>query len=346
MTLLSNSVVLLGLHQPVEDLDELLTEQTSPSGGVQCGLQPVFHLAQQLLPHERRVQRQDVGALAGHRGDEALGGQLGVGAGGSDDADPQVTREGTDRRQSGALGELTGQDGRAHLLFDLLIERHASAVGQHHTHGSPPDRPFLRLYIGTIYGRDGSNARGSHRPRLSYRTQAAPRRSASTVRDGFAALFNRVIEEILPAQVTSAESFADTSAALLFPEEMALVTGAVEKRQREFATARECARTALAELGVPPVPILRGERGYKAWFPLTSRWLGFEDAVVAVNEAEATFDVRLLPGGIGHARSIAFRGPDVRDLVAAGGYHELVRFSVEGESDVAGPDANDDISSH
>lgn len=239
------------------------------------------------------------------------------------------------------------------------------------------------------------------------------------------------------------------------------MTGAVDKRRREFATARECARTALAELGVPPVPILRGERGspvwprgivgsithcagyraaavayaaqittigidaepnsplpddvidtislpaersqlqllaterpdvcwdrlifsakesiYKAWFPLTRRWLGFEDAVVAINEAEATFDVRLLaptplasgfplvnftgrwlvsggvimtavtvlhPSGIGHARSIAFHGPDIRDLVAAGGYDELVWFSAEGKSDVAGSDANDYISSH
>ena len=245
------------------------------------------------------------------------------------------------------------------------------------------------------------------------------------------------------------------------------MTGAVDKRRREFATARECARTALAELGVAPVPILRGERGspvwpdgivgsithcagyraaavayatqvitigidaepnhplpdglidvillprersqlqllatersdvcwdrlifsakesiYKAWFPLTRRWLGFEDAVVAVNEAEATFDVRLLaptplangfplvnfkgrwlvssgviltavtvsssvlrllPSGLSHTRTISSHGPEVRDLVAAGGYHELVRFSGEGKSDVAGSDANDYISSH
>jgi 4'-phosphopantetheinyl transferase EntD len=185
-----------------------------------------------------------------------------------------------------------------------------------------------------------------------------------------------VIRDILHPAVASAESFFDTLAAPLFPEERALVAGAVDKHRREFATARECARTALAELGVPPVPILRGERGspvwpqgivgsithcagyraaavayaaqistigidaepnaplpngvidiislplersqlqllaterpdvcwdrlifsakesiYKAWFPLTRRWLGFEDAAVAINEAEATFGVRLL----------------------------------------------------
>ena len=89
-----------------------VTVEAGPPGGIQCGLQPVLHLAQQLLPHERRVQRQDVGALAGDRGDEALGGQLGVGAGGGDDADPQVTREGADRGQGAALGELAGQDRR------------------------------------------------------------------------------------------------------------------------------------------------------------------------------------------------------------------------------------------
>jgi 4'-phosphopantetheinyl transferase EntD len=40
---------------------------------------------------------------------------------------------------------------------------------------------------------------------------------------------------------------------------------AVDKRRREFATARGCAREALAELGVAPAPLLRGERGEPQW---------------------------------------------------------------------------------
>ena len=36
------------------------------------------------------------------------------------------------------------------------------------------------------------------------------------------------------------------------------------------------------------------ESVYKAWFPLTGRWLGFEDAVVTFNPAAGTFHARLL----------------------------------------------------
>ena len=36
------------------------------------------------------------------------------------------------------------------------------------------------------------------------------------------------------------------------------------------------------------------ESVYKAWFPLTGRWLGFHDADVTIDAAGGTFDVRLL----------------------------------------------------
>jgi 4'-phosphopantetheinyl transferase EntD len=185
-----------------------------------------------------------------------------------------------------------------------------------------------------------------------------------------------VIEKIMPAGVACAEAFTDPADVLLFPEEQALVANAVEKRRKEFTTARGCARSALAALGVPPAPILTGERGrpqwppgfvgsithcagyraaavardrdmltigldaepdqvlpdgvlttislpserarlrdlavaapgtcwdrllfsakesvYKAWFPLTGRWLGFEDADITINPADGTFEARLL----------------------------------------------------
>jgi 4'-phosphopantetheinyl transferase EntD len=147
------------------------------------------------------------------------------------------------------------------------------------------------------------------------------------------------------------------------PEEEPLIARSVAKRRNEFITVRHCARLALGELGFPPAPILKGDKGepcwpdgvvgslthcagyrgavvgrgavvrsvgvdaephdvlpdgvldavslqeerskmdalpagvhwdrilfcakeatYKAWFPLTKRWLGFEDAHI-------TFDV-------------------------------------------------------
>lgn len=74
-----------------------------------------------------------------------------------------------------------------------------------------------------------------------------------------------MIEEILPAEVASAEAFHDPPDAVLFPEEEAVIAKAVDKRRREFTTARVCARGALAALGLPAVPVVPGERGAPQW---------------------------------------------------------------------------------
>ena len=58
-----------------------------------------------------------------------------------------------------------------------------------------------------------------------------------------------MIERILPSQATAVESFGDDSAAVLFPQENAVIARAAEGRRREFATARACARAALGQLG-------------------------------------------------------------------------------------------------
>jgi 4'-phosphopantetheinyl transferase EntD len=186
-----------------------------------------------------------------------------------------------------------------------------------------------------------------------------------------------VLDRILPPQVVAVETFTDDADAALFPAEEALVAQVVRARRREFVTARACARAALRRLGVPPAPILRGERGaprwpdgitgsithcagfraaavarirdatslgvdaepdeplpdgvlgliaddrergrlaglssaepgvawdrllfsakesvYKAWFPLTGRWLDFTDAEVTVGRMPDVFTARLRP---------------------------------------------------
>jgi 4'-phosphopantetheinyl transferase EntD len=188
-----------------------------------------------------------------------------------------------------------------------------------------------------------------------------------------------MIEAIVPAGVAVEEAFGDLPQICLFPEEEAVIANAVDKRRREFTTARGCARAALAKLGLPPAPIVPGLRGapqwpsgvvgsithcagyraagvgrdrdivtvgldaephdklpdgvlkavaspaeqsrlaalaaaspglcwdrmlfcakeavYKAWFPLTQRWLGFEDAAVDFDPANRTFSARLLVDG-------------------------------------------------
>jgi 4'-phosphopantetheinyl transferase EntD len=188
-----------------------------------------------------------------------------------------------------------------------------------------------------------------------------------------------VIEEILPDGVVAVDTREDRLDIELFPEERAALGQAVDKRRREFVTARACARLALERLGLPPSPIASGARGeprwpagvvgsithcagyracalaragefaavgidaepnealpegvlgevaraeerpwlaelalarpevrwdrllfsakeavYKAWFPLAERWLGFEDAVVAVDPDRHAFHARLLVRG-------------------------------------------------
>jgi len=208
-----------------------------------------------------------------------------------------------------------------------------------------------------------------------------------------------VIGDILPPGVAAEEAFGDLPETLLFPEEEEVVAKAVDKRRREFTTARACARAALAKLGLPAVPIVPGPRGapqwpagvvgsithcdgyracavardsdivtigldaephdklpdgvldavslaperarlaeltavipgvcwdrmlfcvkesvYKAWFPLTGRWLGFEDACVDFNPDAKSFSARLLvPGPVVNGRHLdGFSG---RWLVSGG----------------------------
>jgi|SRR5215469_11702932 len=201
-----------------------------------------------------------------------------------------------------------------------------------------------------------------------------------------------MIGDILPSEVAVAEEFGDVLDVELFPAEEAVIANAVDKRRREFTTARACARAALAKLGLPPVPILPGTRGapqwpagvvgsithcagyrasavafdaemvtigvdaephdklpdgvlgvvasdsertkltaltalqpgvcwdrllfsakesvYKAWFPLTHRWLGFEEACVDFDPVGGSFTAWLLVDGpmVNGVRLAGFRG--------------------------------------
>lgn len=74
-----------------------------------------------------------------------------------------------------------------------------------------------------------------------------------------------MLASLLPAAAIAVEAFEDDPAAVLFPEESALLARAVDKRRREFTTARVCAHRALRQLGLPPAPILPGARGAPGW---------------------------------------------------------------------------------
>ncbi|MBO0804550.1 MAG: 4'-phosphopantetheinyl transferase superfamily protein [Nocardiopsaceae bacterium] len=74
-----------------------------------------------------------------------------------------------------------------------------------------------------------------------------------------------MIDQILPPEVAATEAFSDPPDVSLFPEEEEAIARAVDKRRREFSTARACARESLARLGIPPVPIIRGPGGAPRW---------------------------------------------------------------------------------
>ncbi|GAA3959781.1 4'-phosphopantetheinyl transferase family protein [Gordonia caeni] len=189
-----------------------------------------------------------------------------------------------------------------------------------------------------------------------------------------------MIELLFPRGVAAAEAFGDPDGAAILPAEESLISQAVDKRRREFTTARHCGRQALGQLGIEPVPILRGERGmplwpervvgslthcdgyraavaaysmqvrslgidaephqalpdgvlghtslpeerevlagrsddlhwdrllfcakeatYKAWFPLTRRWLGFEDAHITFTRDARVAQTADVPGDVAAA---------------------------------------------
>jgi 4'-phosphopantetheinyl transferase EntD len=76
-----------------------------------------------------------------------------------------------------------------------------------------------------------------------------------------------VIEELMPDTVVTVEAhdLDDAGHSPLHPEEEPLVARAVDKRRREFTVVRSCARRAMRKLGVPPQPVLPGERGAPRW---------------------------------------------------------------------------------
>ncbi|MFY1614736.1 4'-phosphopantetheinyl transferase family protein [Micromonospora sp. WMMD736] len=73
------------------------------------------------------------------------------------------------------------------------------------------------------------------------------------------------LDGLVPGGVVLVEAFGHRDDFALLPEEETAIAHAVDKRRREFATARFCARSALGRLGIDPVPILPGPRGAPVW---------------------------------------------------------------------------------
>lgn len=74
-----------------------------------------------------------------------------------------------------------------------------------------------------------------------------------------------MIEMLLDGGAAGVGTFGNDACAVLLPAEEAAVASAGEKRRREFAQVRDCARRALAQLGAGQVPILPGQGGCPTW---------------------------------------------------------------------------------
>lgn len=74
-----------------------------------------------------------------------------------------------------------------------------------------------------------------------------------------------LLSTVVPDSVVAAELFSDPPGLKPLPDEEPLIARSVAKRRNEFVTVRHCARLALGELGVPPAPILKGDKGEPCW---------------------------------------------------------------------------------
>ena len=134
-----------------------------------------------------------------------------------------------------------------------------------------------------------------------------------------------MIETILPAGVACAEAFSDLEDVVLFPVEEESVNRAVDKRRREFRTARGCARQAMAGLGLPPAAIPRGDRGAPQWPPgvvgSITHCAGYRGAAVAHTRDLLTIGLDaepddLLPEGVLDRVSLPDERARLRELAA------------------------------
>jgi 4'-phosphopantetheinyl transferase EntD len=111
-----------------------------------------------------------------------------------------------------------------------------------------------------------------------------------------------LLSGVLPSIVAAAEMYDDPTDLVPLPEEEPLVARSVAKRRNEFVTVRYCARQALGELGLPPVPILKGDKGEPCWpdgvVGSLTHCEGFRGAVVGLKAEVRSVGIDAEPHGV------------------------------------------------
>jgi 4'-phosphopantetheinyl transferase EntD len=133
-----------------------------------------------------------------------------------------------------------------------------------------------------------------------------------------------LLSAVLPVSegLAYSEVYSDPPGLTPLPEEEPLIAKSVAKRRNEFITVRHCARIALGKLGLPPVPILKGEKGEPCWpdgvVGSLTHCAGYRGAVVGRTEAVRSVGIDaephdVLPDGVLNAISL----PEERHEMAA-----------------------------
>ena len=125
--------------------------------------------------------------------------------------------------------------------------------------------------------------------------------------------------------LASAELYSDPPGLAPMAEEEPLIARSVAKRRNEFITVRHCARIALGELGFPPVPILKGDKGEPCWpdgvVGSLTHCAGFRGAVVGRGGVVRSVGVDaephdVLPHGVLDAISLPAERTEIGSLPA------------------------------
>ncbi|MGV0643355.1 4'-phosphopantetheinyl transferase PptT [Mycolicibacterium sp. XJ879] len=135
-----------------------------------------------------------------------------------------------------------------------------------------------------------------------------------------------LLSGVLPAAVgelAAAETYDDPADLAPLPEEEPLIARSVAKRRNEFVTVRHCAREALRQIGVPPAPILKGDKGEPRWpdgvVGSLTHCEGFRGAAVGRMGAVRSVGIDaephgVLPDGVLDAISLPAERTELREL--------------------------------
>ena len=136
-----------------------------------------------------------------------------------------------------------------------------------------------------------------------------------------------LVSSVLPAAdgLAYSEVYSDPPDLAPLPEEEPLIARSVAKRRNEFITVRHCARIALGELGLPPVPILKGQKGEPCWpdgvVGSLTHCTGYRGAVVGRTDTVRSVGIDaephdVLPDGVLNAISLEEERHEISTLPA------------------------------